>query len=398
MGFIQIQHRENFLISDVPELHPASAAYIKYWKLHKKRCIEGIWSLDKKGISVNIDGEVNSKILEEREGWRWMPANLYFYVNFGTIEHNPDDEDSDETAPKIKMRPHLRDFEWEFFYNWIEARGFSGFEDDELISCDRRIPMYIKAVAQKKTKKANRIKRRMRKTCYLADGVTLKTYEPARTYLRKLYTVPLGIALFGNEASNLFLLGARGGGKSYLVGEGVLLHEFLFDGVKRYTEEARKNPPRAQICLGAGLSSKSAEILEKFSIGHDNLKGEYGLGTKDYKPAPFRKTTTGGLGPNNVKNPYKHSYDVKEGHDWVTKGSGTSLKHVIYTTENPEAAAGGRYTVMGVEEVGLLGNVLAVHGSNDACQMKDGTVKFGSSVYIGTGGNVEKIQGSRDNI
>tara|TARA_R110000744_G_scaffold87840_2_gene171410 strand:- start:11120 stop:13465 length:2346 start_codon:yes stop_codon:yes gene_type:complete len=392
MGFIKINNRENFLISSVPELHPASAAYMTYWRLHKKRCIEGLWSLDKKGKTVNIDGEVDNKSLSEKNEWRWMPANLYFYVNFGTIEHNPDDEDADETAPKIKMRPHLRDFEWEFFYNWIEARGFSGFEDDEFISCDRRIPMYLEAIAKKKTKKALRIKRRMRKNCYLADGKTLKTYEPARTYLRKLYTAPLGIALFGNEAQNLFILGARGGGKSYLVGIGVLLHEFLFDGVKRYTEESRKNPPRAQICLGAALSSKSAEILEKFMIGHDNLKGEYGVGTKDYKPAPFKKTTSGTLAPNNVKNSYKHEYEVKEGGEWVTKGSGTSLKHVIYTTENPEAAAGGRYTVMGVEEIGLLGNILAVHGSNDACQMKDGTVKFGSSVYIGTGGNVEKIQ------
>jgi len=391
MAFIKINKRENFLISDVPELHPASIAYVKYWKLHKKRCIEGLWSIDDQSATVDINNEIDPKILDRKGGWRWMPSNLYFYVNFGTIEHNPDTEDADETAPKIKMRPHLRDFEWEFFYNWIEARGFSGFEDDNEVSCDRRIPEYIKAVSKNNHRKAARIKRRMRSNCYKEDG-ELKQYEPARTYLRKLHPKSLGIALFGNEAKNLFLLGARGGGKSYLVGIGVLLHEFLFDGLKRYTEESIKNPPRAQICLGAAISSKSAEILEKFSIGKDNLPGEYGVGTKQYKPSPFSKRTTGGLGPNNVKKPYKAEYDKKVGHDWVTKGSGTSLKHVIYTTENPEAAAGGRYTVMGVEEVGLLGNVLAVHGSNDACQMKDGTVKFGSSVYIGTGGNVEKIQ------
>jgi len=391
MAFVKINKRENFLISEVPQLHPASINYLKYWQIHKKRCIEGLWSVDSQDADVNIDGNLDDKTKSIKGNWRWMPANLYFYVNYGTIEHNPDDEDADETAPKVKMRPHLRDFEWEFFYNWIEARGFSGFEDDEEVSCDRRIPEYIKAVSKNNHKKAARIKRRMRSNCYRPDG-ELKQYESARTYLRKLHPKSLGVALFGNEARNLFLLGARGGGKSYLVGIGVLLHEFLFDGVKRYTEESRKNPPRAQICLGAALSSKSAEILEKFMIGYNNLPGEYGLGTADYKPAPLRKTTSGSLAPNNVKNPFKAEYESKEGHEWITKGSGTSLKHVIYTTENPEAAAGGRYTVMGVEEVGLLGNVLAVHGSNDACQMKDGTVKFGSSVYIGTGGNVEKIQ------
>ena len=60
--------------------------------------------------------------------------------------------------------------------------------------------------------------------------------------------------------------------------------------------------------------------------------------------------------------------------------------------ENAEAAAGTRPGVMVIEEVGLLANVLTVHASNEACQMKDGTVKFGTSIYIGTGGNVEKIQ------
>ena len=66
------------------------------------------------------------------------------------------------------------------------------------------------------------------------------------------------------------------------------------------------------------------------------------------------------------------------------------IKHVTFSIENPEAAAGTRPGVIIVEEVGLCPNILTVHGSNDACQM-EGTTKFGSSIYLGTGGNMEKI-------
>jgi len=396
VGFIKINNRKNFLIGEIPAIHPESLQYIKYWKSEKRRCIEGAWSIDDAAITVNLnDGDPTIEVAEGK--WRWMPPNLYFYCNHGTIELNP--EGDDETAPKIKSRPDLRDFEWEFMYNWMECRGFSGFEDDEEFSCDRRIPEYEEALAKFKKynkdiyrKRARRIKRRIRAHCYIdndKDG-DLKTFIPAREYLRKLHKNPLGLALFSNEAKDLMLLGARGGGKSYLVGVGILLHEFLFDGMKRYIP-GNKNIPRAQLCIGAALTSKSAEIIEKFVIGHENLQGEWAPGTLEHKPSPFIKKTSGSLEPNNIKNPYRWRYEAKKGNQVSMKGSGTSLKHICYK-DNAEAAAGGRYSVQAIEEVGLMGNVLAVHGSNEATMMKDGTIKFGSSVYIGTGGNVDKIQ------
>lgn len=390
MSFLTIKRRENFLVGEIPPMHPASIAYRKFWMLHRKRCHEGFWSQDTQDVRINAAKPMTEGELAAPDDWRWMPPNLYFYSNFGTIELNP--ESDDETAPKIKARPHLRDFEWEFHYNWAECRGFSGFEDDEEFSCDIRIKKFLKAKKNNNSKKAERIRKRMRKNCFKADG-TLKEFVPAREYIRQTFNKPMGQACWTNEAKNLMLLGARGGGKSYLVGVSIILWEFLFDGVRRFNMDYVKNPPRAQICIGAGMASKSAEILEKFVIGLENLPGEYGVGTKHFKPSPFYRQTSGSLKSNNGDNVFQHLYQKKQksgGHKKV--GSKTSLKHVTYTTENPEAAAGGRYTVMAVEEVGLLPNVLTVHGSNDACQMKDGTVKFGSSVYIGTGGNVEKIQ------
>lgn len=377
MAFIRINNRKNFLIGQVPQLHPESLSYINYWKRHKKRCIEGFWSKDNTTININVDEDIDPKIIASNGDWRFATPNLYFYVNFGTILHQ--DENGPKSAPKKKKRPDLRDVEWEFFYNWLEARGFSGFKDDELFSCNRDI-------------KSIKLMKDLPLSCFNSKG-GLKTYTATRDYLRKLHDRPLGVPIYDNQALNLFMLGSRGFGKSYMVGVGVILHELLFDGAKEYSQESIKDPYKVEIFVGAAISSKSAEILDKTEVSLNNLKGGWGEGSKSYIPPPFSKIMTGSLSPNNMKNPWRHEYEKKVGGHWKTYGTGSNVKHGIYTTENPEAAAGTRPGVMVVEEIGLMGNVLTVHGSNTACQM-EGAWKFGSSIYLGTGGNVEKIQES----
>jgi hypothetical protein len=379
MSFVKIHNRNNFLISEVPEIHPKSLQYIKYWKRQKKRCIEGLWSIDDASIEVNVDEDIPAELEKERDSWRFIPGNLYFYVNFGTILHQ--DENGPKSAPKKKMRPYLRDIEWEFFYNWLEARGFSGFSKDEEFSADRGILEVLKGSTMK-----------LSKECYNSKG-ELKAYKPAREMLRELHHKPIGHPLYNNQALNLFMLGSRGFGKSFMVGVGIVLHELLFDGAKVYDEQSIKDPYKTEIFVGAAISSKSSDILSKTREALDNLPGEWGIGTNDYAPSPFMKTMAGTLAPNNMKNPWRHEYEKKMGGTWKKFGTGSNIKHGIFTTENPEAAAGTRPGVIAVEEVGLLPNVLTVHGSNTACQM-EGSWKFGSTVYLGTGGNVEKIQES----
>lgn len=376
MSFIRINNRNNFLISKVPEMHPASIRYLEYWKLHKKRCIEGLWSVDDSNVILNPNSKIDNKI--KSYNWRWMPSNLYFYVNFGTILHQ--EEEGPRSAPKKKMRPYLRDIEWEFFYNWIEVRGFSGFEDDEKYSCNRDL-LQVKVDSSF----------RVHSSCINKEG-KLKEYIKGSSYLRMLRDKPLGNPSFENRALNLFMLGARGFGKSYMVGVGVVLHELLFDGAKKYNKKSIEDPYTVEIFVGAAISSKSADILKKAKVAMEHLPGSWTDG-EHYNPCPFAKTMSGTLSPNNMKNPWRHEYQKKIGGDWKDFGTGSNVKHGIYTTENPEAAAGTRPGVMVVEEVGLLANVLTVHGSNTACQM-EGSWKFGSTIYLGTGGNVEKIQES----
>jgi len=354
--FVRIQNKKAFLLEEVPNYHPESQKYYKFWKEQKQRCIEGFWALDTKDETVDNE-------------WRWMPPNLYFYVNFGTILHK-----EKKGEPRKKIRPYLRDVEWEFFYNWAECRGFSGFEDDDEYTCNRSlIENVIGGIPD---------------SCYDING-ELKKYIPTTDYLRMRHAKPLGKALWENEALNLFVLGARGFGKSYMVGVGIILHEWLFDGSKNYNEESIKNPGTVEVFVGAAISSKSTEILDKTYTAFINMPGQWGEG-KSYKPSPFFKRTQGSLNANNMKNPFRHEYEKKVGNEWKILGSKSSVKHGIYTVENPEVAAGTRPSVMVVEEVGLMSNLLKVHGSNTACQ-QIGTDRFGSSVYIGTGGNMEKI-------
>lgn len=360
-----IEARDNFLLKEVPNHHPSSAKYISFWREQKKRCIEGFWGIDSKKDSGRI--------------WRFMTPNLYFYVNFGTILHKS--ANAPKTSPKKKMRPYLRDLEWAFFYNYAEARGFSGFELDDEYTCNRDAELYHKGL---------KLQDDVHFTCIDING-DVKTFIPVRDYIRKKWDRPMGKPLYFNTAKNLLWLGARGGGKSYSVAVGVILHEILFDGVRDYDEESMRDLPVAEVFVGAAMASKSSEILKKTKMAMEELPGVWAKNTEDEVPSPFYKQMSGTLEPNNMKSAWRHEYDKKVAGKWRKFGSGSHVYHGIWTTENPEAAAGTRPGVIVCDEIGLLSNSIQVHSSNNACQVSDGTERFGSSVYMGTGGNVEKI-------
>lgn len=209
---------------------------------------------------------------------------------------------------------------------------------------------------------------------------------------------------FEIDGDNLYLLenylvthNSRGGGKSYWYSLGVNLYEILFDGAKEYTEESRKKPATTEVLIGAAISSKSAEFCAKIKLAMEELGTNPSLGCwgkpgdEDYQPSPFYKDMAGSLEPNNAKNPYIHKYSKKINGRWVDGfGSGSKILHTTFTQENPEAGAGSRPVRITVEEVGLVPNVLTVHQSNDAAQNKD-DFKFGTSHYLGTAGNIDKI-------
>lgn len=374
--FPTIYNNSNYRVKNILSYHPESMKYISYWRMHKKRVFEGCWIPDTKEVDIDLNTEIpyNELLAKGIKQWRWIPPGLYFYLNFGTILHKP--ENAPRTAPKQRIRPYLSDLELAFFYNWVEARGFSGFEDDEEYTCNRDLIIPDLEIYHP--------------SCYNSKG-ELKKYLPAREYLRRLSDKPLGRHLYWNEAKNLMLLSARGLGKSFIAAVGVALHEILTDGSKYYSEQALKDPPKNEIFVGSGMASKSSEMLAKTLDAMINLPGTWKPGTAEEFPAPLFKHMSGSLSPNNIKNPWRHEYEKKIGGEYKKIGSGSNIKHGTFTTENPEATAGGRYSVIIIEEVGLTNMLLTVLGSSDATMRTDGTDKYGSAFMLGTGGSVEKI-------
>lgn len=366
--FPEIYNIKPCLNQSHPVYHPDSVAYERYWREQEKRCIEGLWFEDKKG---------------DLGGWRYMTPHLYFYINFCIIE------DEGELGGKITQinHPLLRDIEWMLSYAWLTARKFSGFEDDDEYTCHRIVEKIEKG--EDLSPKEQMILSGDKLSIYKKDG-TLKKYIEAREYLYKTHDKPLGLPLYENEALNLFVLGSRGWGKSFFSANGVIGHEYNFSGKTRLDEE---DSP-ATIFVGAAIADKSAELLKKFEATQERLKTDYGSYGKneDFIPGYFYLQSVGSTA-NNSNSPYRNEYEYKEGGTWVTGGTGTKIVHKIYTTENPQAAVGNRCSVIVVEEVGLLSNLLLAHGSNETVQIRK--TKFGSSLYIGTGGNMEKVVESK---
>ena len=77
----------------------------------------------------------------------------------------------------------------------------------------------------------------------------------------------------------------------------------------------------------------------------------------------------------------------KIGGTWQSAGTGSSIRHRTFQS-NDFAFSGMRASVEVFEEVGLFPNLLAAYGSS-VDTMLDGQYKFGSAMYLGTGGDMD---------
>lgn len=372
--FPELYNISDFLNKDHPNHHPDTYKYIEYWEKQEKLCLEGKWGHD-------YD--------EERKlgGWRYMPGFLYFYINMWTILQT-------ERKQRVRISPNLRDVEWILSYAWLKSRGFSGFEDDTEYSSHEALlsdmtdeEIYINFI-----KDPNPEAEEMNRKNIYHEGKR-KKYIDCFEYLKRTHEKPLGRPVYGNTARNLMILGSRNFGKSFFTSGAVIGHEFFFDGHKYYDYNYLNKPNEISIFVGAFASDKSSELLTMFKNGAANMPGSWGSGD-DYRPSYFYKNTTGTLNPNNKQQAYRHTYKAKEGGIWKEKGSKSAIYHGVYTVDNPQVAVGSRYTVMIMEEIGLFRNFLAALGSNELC-IADGVDRFGSTIAIGTGGNMETITEAR---
>jgi hypothetical protein len=346
--FNMLLNKNNFVLPEIPKLNPLGNDYLKFYKEEKRRCMEGYWSCG-----------------------AWCPGNLYFYLNFFHMNVNKKVTDKF----KVVARPFFREVEWEKAYYLAEARGFSGFADDEEETCHRDLKDFREGIP-------------IPTSCYNKKG-ELKKYVEARDYLRKIHKKSLGKPLYENEAKNIIDLEARESGKSYWAAS-CILHNFLFDGCTDYDIylEEKKNgtPVKSETLVGSIDSKYSSDLLSKVKLGLKYLPGEVEIGKVRY-PSPFHKEFTGSLAVNS----YIIS-DFKMGGGRKNGGSGSTIHHRTFS-DNPIAGNGTRPNLAFLEEVGFHTNLLESLGSLRDCTTVSG-IKFGTIYMMGTGGenNAEAIE------
>lgn len=364
-----IKNRSAFLFREHPEYHPDTKDYMMYWENHERRCIEGYWGKD-----VN---ELNEG------GWRWMPPQLYYYVNFCVIEDELEDSNSSDV-----IIPDLRDIEWGAFYRWIICRGFSGFEDDEEFTCSviiKKLEDKVK-LNVKETQRLSRLK-----NVYKADGTYKKYIDPLK-YLYQTHKKPLGLPLYENSAKDMMMMTARGTGKSFIA-MSIISHNYKFHGATRYDASYFKLKKGPEIVVGSSQGDKSSDLLKKFMFNETyqaNNFGSYGS-DDEFEPGFFYTMSSGSLAAGS-KSAFRNEYEYVEGGVRKKGGKFTKIKHVTYE-KNPEAAVGSRAILMVHEEVGLSTEVLKIKGANRNCMIRKS--KFGSELLIGTAGNINKIHGCK---
>lgn len=328
-----IVNNSNFLVGEIPDLHPELEYYerLEFWKVQKRKCIEGEW-----------------------QSGKWMPGPLYYYVNFHHILFEDDSSVSQATG-----LPWLRDIDWEMYYIYEECRGFSGFADDKLRTCDRKY-----GPDKELALKLNRITEAEIKT---------KIYVPAREYLRLNHGASLGKPLYNNSAQHLISIQSRGGGKTY-GSSGIASHNFLFDGATDYDVYMERKKSKKYIAsdtiVGAIDTKYTDPVIKKIKKAFELLPGSYRVSADEYHHSPLMVSYTGSLASN------------KE----YTSRTGSFLRHRTFK-DNPLAANGTRPNLCILDEVGFMYNIKEAWGAIEAIQQS----KQKKSLVIwalGTGGLV----------
>jgi hypothetical protein len=341
-------HPNNFKV-ELPTAHPESSEYnSKYYEIIKN-CIEGYW-----------------------HSGRFMPPQLYFYYNIGMIQTMV----GKRGKVKLLSNPLLRDVDWILFYAIYAARGFSGFSNDENYSCNRDL-------VDKDLELSD-----LPPSVFRSDG-TLKEYIDPIKYLCKNHGENLGLPLYENLAKNICILTARRTGKS-AASIGFAYHEWVFNGLKSMSQLHEKYSTR--VIIVANIKKHSKEFVSKIKDWHDNLPGVYKTAEDNY-PSPFRRSITGSWFDQIVQE--KEIFTLSKDGEKVKERIGSKSSILVLTTDsNPYVTAGYSNNLTIAEECGLFTNLLDFYGAHKDTQ-KEGLVKFGTTIFIGTSGDIEKVASIR---
>lgn len=372
--FFPVLHNISDFVEEHPIINPETngEAYSAYWKGVTRKIIEGKW-----GYDYNPETGLG--------GYRYLSPIGYMYINAWVI----DMEDDDKSKSRDLKRPRLLDIVFIHVYGFHASKGFSGYELDDEYTClwpvyklEKKIPLTVKD---------GLLLEHAGDTVFKPDG-SYKTFVKPLDYLYRTHPKPLGRSLYHNEATNQFNIQSRRGGKSNTA-SCAIYHEFLTYG-KKYYDESYWNAPRGtNSSVFAAIKDKSEKFCKMVLDGANYLNTT--LGSYNGSPGYFHRSHYGSLDANDT---YYHGVKVtktinkKKQHS--TKSSGATMTHMVATTQNPDVGAAGAQSFDVLEEFGLMKNAKRVLSGLEPAQT--GTIKFGWSLGIGTGGNIEKIQDTKD--
>ena len=365
-----IRNVKNFLHRNHPELHPSTSEYDDYWERVARRCIEGYWGED-------VDP------LTGEGGWRWMPGNLYFYINLCKISF----KEGQDPQP-----PDLRDLEWHILYGLITAEGFSGFDEDEEYTCNRIVDKIERDEPLGPGEEYLLNKHTGVRESFTKKDGTYKKYVEAREYLYKTHSKPLGKPYFFNEAKNFQILSTRGIGKSLIMANPVALYAFTFNGARTF-EEWILETTKATLVVGAGDTEKSDELLDKFKMSEDRLATEIGAYNRDglKEMGYFWRPSSGSLS-HKSKSPKTKRVKL-EGSENLYKGADVKLVHTVFGQKADKAVSYRALKIL-IDEIGLVQKILKILALSGPSQFAD--YKWGLTLLTGTGGVMEKIGGAQE--
>lgn len=320
----------SLFFTKIENFFPNSIEYKIQWREEAKRCIEGYWVAGK-----------------------YIPPQLYFYINHWHITLNEKLSNGKYSIIKTVGKPFLRDIDWERGCIYLEAKGFSGFDLDDKYHCIRE-----EFVEEN------------------LEFTTNKEYINARDYLRKNHGKNLGKPLYYNDAKNVFDLEARGGGKT-VWSSCIIAHNYLFDGKIEFNNDKTLS----QSLISGIKMDYVTNLAKQIKIGLDNLEGKQFINGKTYPP-PFYKNGRGILSTELVASIETQKNGVK-----TTIGSGSRICARTFGSDI-FAANGLRPNITVIDEVGFMHNIKEVLTALKDCTYFD-SKKFGILWLTGTGGEME---------
>lgn len=366
----KIKDPNNFYFRNHPVgLNPNTFRYKAYWKSFEKHCLEGKW--------INDNGT-----------WVYLMPKLFFYLNYVQI--------SDEKRDKIY--PRLMDTVIIMFTYFLCCEGFSGFDGDEEVTCNKYVGRLAKGEKLQDFEKEALEK----STGTKKPNGEYKRYVEPWEYLTETYLItnkkdkPLGNPIYDNGYYNGMMLCCRTVGKSYNTFLGLFLHEWLFSGVRRQSDYKGVNN-----ALNFGFAASETKALGR-SIGnldraYFSFPGQYDFPTKVKGKTvkywgPFYKNTRGQWRVASGASEVKHIVKTKQGKT-IINGSMVQISPIVANTET--IFTGDRFRLGIIEEGGFVGNLKNIFiSAQDA--FKVGKYYTGSIFVIGTGGLLDKIKDAKE--